>query len=75
MTLHDELKQDLCLAEPETKEEREANEIELATIKNAFKKWLGTVGLPDYWSLDRDSIRFNVTESLRKLLIILVDEP
>lgn len=41
--------------------------------KQIFKEWLETVGLPQYYN--PDGMCFNATESLRKLLIQLVDEP
>ena len=50
-----------------------SDDVELA--KRIFKEWLESVGLPDYFSLNRDGGGFNATESIRKLLIILVDEP
>jgi len=40
-----------------------------------FKKWLKEVGLPQYYSYDRDGHSFNATESTRQLLVTLVDEP
>ena len=43
-------------------------------VKDTFKEWLRTVGLPNYYSPNKDGV-FNVTRSLRKLLILLVDEP
>ena len=43
--------------------------------REAVKDWLKEVGLPDYYSIDRDSQEFNATSSLRRLLITLVDEP
>ena len=46
---------------------------QIATAKAVFKEWLETVGLPQYYNPDGQC--FNVTESLRKLLVILVDEP
>ena len=45
------------------------------TIKKAFTDWLAEVGLPGYKSIDLKGNEFDVTESLRKLLILLVDEP
>jgi len=44
-------------------------------VKEIFKEWLNTVGLPDYTSLNMDGYTFSATKSLRQLLIILVDEP
>lgn len=46
-------------------------DIELA--KRVFKEWLRTVGLPQYF--EPDGMSFNATESIRNLLITLVDEP
>ena len=43
--------------------------------KKVFQEWLQLVGLPDYYALDRGGTGFNTTESTRKLLITLVDEP
>ena len=43
--------------------------------KQAFKEWLTKVGLPGYFSIDRDGYSFSATESIRKLLITLIDEP
>ena len=48
-------------------------DVELA--KRVFKEWLKSVGLPDYESKSKYGITFSSTESLRQLLIILVDEP
>lgn len=61
--------------EPECDAEALAVEDELSTIKSTFKQWLQSVGLTDYYSPNRDGVEFNTTESIRKLLIILVDEP
>jgi len=44
-------------------------------VKRIFQDWLRIVGLPDYYSLNRNGDKFNTTESLRQLLITLVDEP
>lgn len=52
-----------------------ADEDTLNAIKSTFRKWLAEVGLPDYFSLDKVGNGFNSTESIRKLLITLVDEP
>lgn len=53
----------------------ELSEPEIVIIKDTFKEWLKTVGLPDYWSAGRIGAQFSTTESLRQLLIALVDEP
>jgi len=45
------------------------------TVKKVFKEWLFTVGLPDYETVGKGDRVFSATESLRKLLIILLDEP
>lgn len=47
----------------------------LHLIKATFKKWLSEVGLPDYFSLDKEGNGFNSMESIRELLVTLVDEP
>lgn len=44
-------------------------------VKEIFKEWLRTVGLTNYYSPNRDGFEFNTTESIRHLLIALVDEP
>uniref|UniRef100_A0A6M3LGT3 Uncharacterized protein n=1 Tax=viral metagenome TaxID=1070528 RepID=A0A6M3LGT3_9ZZZZ len=62
---------------PESQPEADASEWERAQIKAVFKEWLRTAGLPHYRK-GRDSIivdGFDYTDSIRKLLIILVDEP
>lgn len=74
MTLTEMLRDSLKM-EPECDAEALAVEEELSTIKSTFEKWLRTVGLPDYYSPNRDGVPFNTTESTRKLLILLVDEP
>lgn len=48
-------------------------DIDLA--KRIFKDWLKTVGLTDHYSPDKYGVNFNTTDSTRRLLIILVDEP
>ena len=42
-------------------------------MKGTFKEWLKTVNLPQYYNPDGQCC--NATESLRKLLVTLVDEP
>lgn len=59
--------------EPET--ESEAKDAILKAIKDVFKEWLRTVSLPLITAYSRDGVSFNATESIRKLLIALVDEP
>lgn len=44
-------------------------------LAEIFKDWLRSVGLTDYFTLDKLGLGFNATESIRKLLITLVDEP
>ncbi len=44
-------------------------------IKGVVKEWLRGVGLTPYFSCNRDGIAFNTSESIRRLLVILVDEP
>lgn len=60
---------------PTSQKEADAREYYRGEVKHTFKNWLKTVGLTDYTTLDRDSVPFSATESLRKLLILLVDEP
>lgn len=43
--------------------------------KEAFKDWLKDVGLPDYDTIGKGGVIFSATDSLRKLLILLIDEP
>lgn len=43
--------------------------------KEAFKDWLKEIELPDYASIGKKGLLFNSTESIRNLLIALVDEP
>jgi len=73
-TLTEALRMNLRM-EPECDAEAQAIEDTLNTIKSTFNEWLRTVGLPHYHSFDRDGNAFNATESIQKLLIILVDEP
>ena len=51
------------------------NEAQRESARGQFKEWLRIVNLPNYFSINRDGDGFNTTESLRKLLIILADEP
>ena len=51
------------------------SEAQRESARGQFKEWLRIVNLPNYFSINRDGDGFNTTESLRKLLIILVDEP
>ena len=62
-------------APPESQPEKEANFYEIKCVKDTIKEWLKSVGLPDYESKSKYGITFSSTESLRQLLIILVDEP
>ena len=48
---------------------------DIVLAKRVFKEWLRTVGLSDYTCYGRGGVPFSATESIRKLLIILVDEP
>ena len=73
-TLTEMLRVDLNMT-PESDPEAQAIESELIAIKATFKAWLRTVGLPIYYSINRDGNEFNTTMSLRRLLITLVDEP
>ena len=63
-TLTEMLRNNL-LMEPECDSEAQAIEDTLTTIKDTFKEWLGTVGLP-LWMTE---------EATRQLLITLIDEP
>ena len=42
-------------------------------VKEIIKSWLRTVGLPQYYN--PDGMCLNATETIRSLLITLVDEP
>jgi len=75
MTLTEMLYKAINDTPPESQPEKEANFYELECIKKVFKQWLKEVGLPDYFSINRDGKGFNATESIRQLLITLVDEP
>ncbi len=44
-------------------------------MKETFKKWLREVGLPDYFSLDKEGNGLNTSNSIRQLLLNLVEEP
>lgn len=57
------------------KEEEPGGGIPIPDALEVFKEWLKAVGLTDYYSVDRDGWNFNTTESIRQLLIALVDEP
>lgn len=57
------------------KEEEPGGGVPIPDALEVFKDWLKTVGLTDYYSSNRDGVEFNTTESLRQLLIALVDEP
>ncbi len=50
-------------------------EMLLESFKETFKEWLRTVGLPNFQSYGKGGVPISATESLRKLLMILVDEP
>lgn len=60
---------------PESQAEKEANYCEIKCIKDTFKEWLKSVGLTDYYQEGLHDVTFNATQSIRDLLIILVDEP
>ena len=47
-------------------------DVRVGLYKEVFKDWLKGVGLPE---IGFQYYNFNITESLRKLLITLVDEP
>ena len=49
--------------------------IPIQTIKDTFKQWLKEVGLSDHDTIGKGGCIFSATESTRKLLILLVDEP
>lgn len=52
------------------------NLVSVEKAKQAVKEWLKEVGLPDYWVEGMATKpNFSATESLRNLLVILVDEP
>lgn len=44
-------------------------------VKETFKEWLKEVGLPLMTSFNKHGETTDATESIRKLLITLVDEP
>ena len=58
-----------------SKVETEFREWYLKIIKDTFKEWLKTVGLPDHINYGKGGVSFNATESTRKLLITSMDEP
>ena len=74
MTLTEMLRSGLNM-EPECDDEAQADEDTLNAIKDTFRRWLHTVGLPYYSGRDRDGKSFNITRSLQRLLATLVDEP
>lgn len=43
--------------------------------KEVIRNWLKEVGLPNYTNSSIIVNKFNFTEDIRKLLVILVDEP
>ena len=43
-------------------------------VQEVFTKWLEEVGLPDYWVINKLGEPMNATASIRKLLIMLVNE-
>ena len=51
------------------------NSEDAEVIKGVVKEWLRGVGLTSYFSCNRDGIAFNTSESIRRLLVTLVDEP
>ena len=42
--------------------------------QEVYTKWLAEVGLPDYWVINKHGEPMNATDSIRKLLIMLVNE-
>lgn len=54
---------------------KEINPDDVELNREVFKEWLKEVGLPDYQVIGKNFHQFSATESLRKLLITLVDEP
>ena len=76
MTLTEMLKEALYHTDyKEHYSEKFMNE-QLAPVKEVFKEWLKTVGLPDLIVLGKHGdATFNATEATRKLLMTLVDEP
>lgn len=70
-----EMLRDSLKMEPECDAEAKAVEDELTLIKTIFKNWLKGVGLPDYDTPDKQGVPFSATDSLRQLLVTLVDEP
>ena len=51
------------------------NSEDAGVIKGVVQEWLRGVGLTPYYSMNRDGIAFNTSESIRRLLVTLVDEP
>ena len=51
------------------------NSEDAEVIKGVVKEWLRGVGLTSYFSCNREGIAFNTSESIRRLLVTLVDEP
>ena len=43
-------------------------------VKEVIKQWLSDVGLPQYFTPNKYGDEMDATDSIRKLLIILVDE-
>lgn len=74
MTLTEMLTSNLKM-EPECDADAQAIEDTLTAIKDTLKEWLRTVRLPSYDGAGKGGAMFNTTESLRQLLIALVDEP
>jgi len=50
-------------------------ESEIKVAKLIFEDWLSKVGLPQYHTTHPDNTSSNATESIRQLLITLVNEP
>lgn len=46
-------------------------EDEVTLAKHIFKEWLEAIALPPYY----DTNGISITENIRKILVILVDEP
>ena len=74
-TLTEMLDETINPTPPESQPEKEANYHEIESIRVVVKGWLRTVGLPEYFSLDKNGNGFNTTMALRRLLMTLVDEP
>ncbi|KKN74180.1 hypothetical protein LCGC14_0392660 [marine sediment metagenome] len=51
------------------------SEDDIVDIKYELRKWLKEMGLPDYDTIGKGGAIFSATDSLRELLVTLVDEP